>query len=310
MTGALRFAVVGIVWGTSYFWETMILGAVSPQQISTLRGVVGALALVAVAVATGVSQPLGHRVWVPLLVAGVFLNVLSTVAYLIPDSAGAGAGVVVVINTSVPLWALLFHRWSGGPRTDARIVAGVVGASVGILMMFVPGTSPEQWFSWGAAVSLVAAMAYGYGMVLIHRLTRSGAISPLVASVVVVTSGLAFAAASIPFGGWGPAPQWSAMVVAVIAVLGLLNTALAYTLFIRMIHDDGPVRAGAVLFVVPVIVMAALVSAGVPLVPVQVAGLVLVLAGTVLACVARERPPTPSTPRTEEVLTSQIGSSA
>lgn len=296
--GALRFGAVALMWGSTYFWIKQALGGLSPGQFSFLRVLVGAVAIVAVVVVVGAVLPRGAGVWLRLLLIGFLTNALPVLlVQVVPDATGADVGVVSVFNASVPLWVLLLAPLAREPRTTARLAVGVLVGFAGVLLVFPPWEQADRWLTWGSLVNFVAAVAYGLAMVAMRRLMVAAEVSPLVLSATQAFFGVGWAALAIPYQGWGAAPEWSTPVVVSLLVLGVLNTAVVFTFFTRLVLDEGALRAGTVLYVVPIVlVLGSAWLEGTPVTTVQFVGMAVAVVGVVIARLpgARSAPVTPA----------------
>ncbi|MFI2714634.1 DMT family transporter [Micromonospora sp. NPDC018662] len=292
--GLMRFGAVALMWGSTYFWIKMALGGMNPTQFSLVRVAIGAVAMLAIVVLTGAALPRRPGVWLRLLLIAFLVNALPVLlVQLVPDATGEDVGVVSVFNASVPLWALLLapvlRERAGGGRT----VAGVLIGFVGVLLMFPPWEQVSRWFTWSSLINFVAAVAYGYALFYMVRVMREENMRPLVLSASQALFGVAWAALTLTWQDWGPAPTWSSEVLIALAVLGILNTAVVFTFFVRMVRDDGPVLSSTVLYLVPVVLLLGSVwLEDAPLTALQVVGMVVAAAGVLVARLA----PTPTDP--------------
>ncbi|MGP4020951.1 DMT family transporter [Saccharopolyspora sp. 5N708] len=287
--GLLRFGAVALMWGSTYFWIKMALGAMSPTQFSFLRVVVGAVAMLAIVLITGAALPRRPGVWSRLLLIGFLTNALPVLlVQVVPDATGADVGVVSVFNASTALWVLLLAPFAGEPRTPGGAVAGVLVGFAGVLLMFPPWEAAGRWLTWGSLVNFVAAVAYGYAMIYLRRVMAAENMRPLVLSATQALFGVAWAALTIPWQGWGDAPQWTMSAVVALAVLGVLNTAVVFTFFVRMVWDEGAVKAGTVLYLVPVVLaLGSVWLEGAPITGLQIVGMVVAAVGVLIARLPR-----------------------
>ncbi|MGQ0840970.1 DMT family transporter [Actinokineospora sp.] len=285
MGGILRFGAVALMWGSTYFWIKMALGGMSPTQFSFIRVLIGAGAMLAIVAITRAVLPKRPSVWLRLLLIGFLTNALPVLlVQVVPDATGADFGVVSVFNASVVLWVLLLAPATGEPRSPRGLVTGVLVGFAGVLLMFPPWEEASRWLTWGSLVNLVAAVAYGYAMIFMRRLMEAENTRPLVLSATQALFGVGWAALTIPVQGWGAAPQWSGEIVVALLVLGVLNTAVVFTFFVRMVRDEGAVKSGTVLYIVPVVLMLGSVwLEGAAITGLQVIGIAVAVLGVVIA---------------------------
>jgi drug/metabolite transporter (DMT)-like permease len=184
-----------------------------------------------------------------------------------------------LLIASVPIIGVALARLTGsGERLTPLRWAGLLGGLAGVALLAGPGAVHGDLGS----VALVMLTAVGY------------AIGPLIASRKLVDlPGLAVTAVCLGFAAVVYAPAaaltWprsvpSAEVLASLAGLALICTALAFVLFFRLIAEVGPARATVITYVNPAVAVALGVGVlGEPLTPEIIAAFGLILAGSVLA---------------------------
>ncbi|MFF5448601.1 DMT family transporter [Streptomyces sp. NPDC012888] len=287
-----RFGVVGLMWGISYFWIKIVFQGLNSAQFSFFRILVGAVAMLGVLLFSSARLPRRPAVWGQLVLIAFLANALPVLLVeLVDDALGADAGMVSVFNASVPLCVValyLVRRRTG--RIPATLVAGLLVGFAGVLVLYAPWNAGAQWLSAAAAVNAVAALAYGWSMLLMEKLmkpaTEDGGqdMHPLVLATSQAVIGVGWAAINLPNGGFDRAPQFSAAVIGALLVLGVLNTGLVYMCFAWLIRDEGAAKASSVLYVVPVVLtLGMVVMENYQLTGREIAGMAIILAGVVLA---------------------------
>jgi drug/metabolite transporter (DMT)-like permease len=134
----------------------------------------------------------------------------------------------------------------------------------------------------GRALALAAGVSYGTGAIISGAATREiGAVRAVTASMTISTlvlSLLALAVGNPPsLASLSQAPLASLMAM---GALGVFNTALAYYVYFRLVHDEGPTFASLNNYIVPLIgVVGGAVALAEPIAPSAWAGLALVLCG-------------------------------
>lgn len=286
-----RFGAVGLMWGISYFWIKIVFQGLNSAQFSFFRILVGAVAMLGVLLLSGTRLPRRPALWGRLVLIAFLANALPVLLVeLVDDALGADAGMVSVFNASVPLCVVVLHlarRRTG--RVPAALVAGLLVGFAGVLVLYAPWNAGAQWFSAAAAVNAVAALAYGWSMLLMEKLMKPAAedgqdMHPLVLATSQAVIGVGWAAVNLPNGGFDRAPQFSAAVIGALLVLGVLNTGLVYMCFAWLIRDEGAVKASSVLYVVPVVLtLGMVVLENHRLTGREALGMAIILAGVVLA---------------------------
>lgn len=286
---AARFAAVALMWGSSYFWIKIVFGGLNSAQFSFFRILVGAVAMLGILLFSRARLPRRAGVWAQLVLIAFLANALPVLLVeLVDDAVGADAGMVSVFNASVPLCVVLLYL--AARRTDripARVTAGLVVGFAGVLVLYAPWGA--EWLSAGAAVNAVAAVAYGWSMLLMEKLMGPAeeggqAMAPLVLATTQAVIGVGWSAINLPNGGFDSTPHFSASIVGALLVLGVLNTGLVYMCFAWLIREEGAAKASSVLYAVPVVLTLGMVlledySPSTR----EVLGTVVVVAGLVLA---------------------------
>ncbi len=154
---ALRFAVLGILWGSSFLWIAVALRSFSPAHIVLGRLALGAAVLLAVAHHRRSALPRGWSIWGHLAIAALLANALPYMLFGVAEQHIA-SGVTGVINATTPLWTVLLSLAIGyGERLTMSQWAGVALGFVGVLLIFSPWRSASQIASTGGIAALIAA---------------------------------------------------------------------------------------------------------------------------------------------------------
>ncbi|MEW1818435.1 DMT family transporter [Streptomyces diastaticus] len=299
-----RFSVVGLMWGISYFWIKIVFQGLNSAQFSFFRILVGAVAMLGVLLFSGTRLPRRPKVWGQLVLIAFLANALPVLLVeLVDDALGADAGMVSVFNASVPLCVVVLYlvrRRTG--RLPLTLLAGLLVGFAGVLVLYAPWNAGAQWLSAAAAVNAVAALAYGWSMLLMEKLMRPVAeagqdMHPVVLATSQAVIGVGWAAINMPGGGFDRAPQFSLAVVGALLVLGVLNTGLVYMCFAWLIRDEGAARASSVLYVVPVVLtLGMVVLENYQLSGREVTGMAVIALGVVLARLPQRTPATDTPP--------------
>lgn len=285
--GLLLFAAMCLIWGVPYLFIRIVVGELTPATLVFLRTGVAALILLPIALRRGDLRPVLAR-WRPLL---AFAAVEIGVPWLALSSAEQkiSSSLAGLLLSAVPLVGVLIAPLFGN-REGIRStnLAGLLLGLVGVAAIVGFDLRAASWLA--LAEMAVVAVCYAVGPAILSRYLSG------LPSVSVIASSLAVCAlAYAPVA----AVQWpraipSAGVLASVAVLALLCTAIAFLLFFALIAEIGPVRATVITYINPavaavagVLVLHEVFTAGMGV------GFVLVLIGSTLAT----RRASPATPR-------------
>lgn len=283
---AAAFSLMCLIWGLTWLAMKAGIAAVPPLVFAGTRFVVAGGVLVALCLARGVPLPAARGGLLRL--AGVtLLMVTAPYGLLFWGMLFVPSGLSAVLDLAImPVALLLIGALLGEERLDRRRTAAIVVGTLGLLVLFGPkavgaasGRSDELA---GAVAILASSVAYAWGSVLARPLLRRCRPEALAgmtmawggAALVVVAVGLEPGATAALRGEWG-LQAWLGWLFLV-----LFGSLLAYTIYLGLLREWGPVRAGSYAFVSPVI--AVLVGIGVlheQVSPLDVLGMAAMLAG-------------------------------
>jgi drug/metabolite transporter (DMT)-like permease len=289
--GWILFVALCLIWGVPYLLIKVAVAELAPASLVFLRTTIGALVLVPIALARGDVRALLPR-WRPIL---LFTVVEIAVPWLFLSHAeqrlpSSLSGLLVA---SVPLVGVVAARLSGRPEPlgGGRLTGLWIGLA-GVVALLGLDVRGGDLIAAGEMVLVVTGYAVG-PMVVARRLGD-------VRTLDVVAASLAAGAVLYAPAGIAQLPSaWpSSTVVAAVAVLGVLCTAVAFVLFFQLIGEVGAVRATVVAYVNPAVAVAAGVAVlHEPLTAGTVIGFVLILAGSWLATGAASRATAPARER-------------
>lgn len=254
----LLFAILCLVWGTTFLALKAGVTVVPPGIFSGLRWTVAGAVLLAFRAARG--QP----VRVSLLVAGrvlwigavmVSLNSVIMLYGLRYTPSGLGS---VVSSAFTPITLLGFAVALGQERFTRRHLYGLLVGSAGIVLLFGPkALDGELRLSelLGAGGLLLGTVCYSYASVLSRPMMRTlppaqmAGLTNLMGGVVLIAGSLAFepGAWHAMRLDWGPGP-WAGWLFLVLA--GSLGATIIYFFLVR---DWGASRTGSYAFISPIV---------------------------------------------------------
>jgi drug/metabolite transporter (DMT)-like permease len=272
----MLFGAMCVIWGLPYLLIRVAVRELTPATLVFLRTGLGSLLLIPLAARRGELRVLLPRWRVVLLFAVIEIAVpwllLSSAERRVPSSLAA------LLIAATPLVAAVLAAVAGTEHFDSRRLAGLAVGIVGVAAIVGLDAGGTSVF---AVVELgLVAVCYATGPYILARymsdLPSLGVISASLAVTALVYTPIA--ATQLPTS----VP--SASVVASVAGLTLVCTALGFVLFFELIAEAGPVNATVITYVNPavaallgVVVLNEQLTAG------MIVGFVLVIAGSVLA---------------------------
>jgi drug/metabolite transporter (DMT)-like permease len=278
--GWLLFIAMSVIWGIPYLFIKIAVLELNPAVVVFARVGIAALVLIPIAIHQGVLLPLRKR-W--LMIAG-FACVQIVGPFLLisfGEQHITSSLTSLLIATDPILVALLALRFDPGERvTGIRSIGLLIGiVGVAVLLGFDVGGDEQKLF--GAAMVLLAALAYATSALLIRRpaisaLPRLGVVSAmcLISTIVLLPLAVLQLPSKIP----------DAEVLTSLLVLGLICTALAYLLYFALIAEVGASRGTVITYVNPAVaVLLGVTLLSEPLNASIIIGFLLILLGSWLS---------------------------
>ena len=279
-------ALLVLLWSTGWLSAHYAAEGADAMTFLTLRFGLAGLLLAAYVLASGAPWPQGRAQWLHGLVSGALLHGFYLGALWWAMKAGVSATISGLIAALQPILTAALAPWLIGERVTPRQRLGVLLGFAGLAIVLAPKLLDPQ--APAAGMPLWPVMVNVFGMVSITLGTfyqkrflpsgdlRSGAVAQYAGAVAVVFAGaILFEPMRI---------DWTPTVIATMfwSVLGLSIGAIFMMLV--MIRRGAVARMAAYMYLVPPVVgLEAYVLFGERLLPVQLAGMALTIAGVALA---------------------------
>lgn len=298
----VRFVILALVWGSSFLWIKIALGALSPVQLAAARLALGAATLVVLCLATRTKLPHDWRAWLRIGLPALLGNAVPFVLFGVGERT-VSSGVAGVLNATTPLWALLIALVIRSERRPGWLrLTGLLLGFGGTLVIFAPWQE-SGLASWGALACLIAALSYAVSYTYIGRYLV-GTISPIAMSGAQLSLATGLTVLALPLGGLGAIHVSGVMPIVAVAVLGICGTGIAFVLNNRLIADEGATTASSVGYLLPVVsVGLGALALHEPLSVRVLIGMVVVLVGIALS----RRKATPAPIVVEDMASAEAG---
>ena len=284
--GQVLFLAMCVIWGIPYLLIKVAVRDLSAPQLVFARTAPAALLMLPVAIRRGYLRPLLAQwrvvvVYTAVEVAGPWFLLSSAEKRL-------SSAVSALLIATVPLiGACLALAIGHEDRLDRRRLAGLFLGVAALVGVDLHGTNLVA-----VAEATLTAVGYATGPLIIsRRFADMPGLGPVAASFALTS--LAYAGIALRH----PPSHLPAEVVASVAVLALVCTALAFLVFFALIREVGPARATVITYVNPavavalgVILLGERLSLGIAI------GFPMILAGSLLATDASRRRPAPAVP--------------
>jgi len=278
------------IWGATWIAIKTGVSLVPPILFSGTRFLAAGALLLVFWWCAGQPVTIRRQDYPRLALATLFMVAL-TYALLFWGARHVSSGLAAVIDLSfLPVALLAFAVALGEEQLDGRRLGALVLGAVGLVLLFGPKALVERNGSgqelWGGAAIALSALIYAAGSVLARPVLRR------YPSVLISGHSLLWGGAVMTLGAlvFEPGaldalpPDWSASAWASWAFLVLGGSVAAYTIYLKLVRDWGPSRAGAYCFVSPAIaVLLGVIVLDEAVLPHEWAGMTIMLAAAWLA---------------------------
>ena len=244
----LLLLVLSVLWGGVFFFVEVAVTNIPPLSLVAWRVGLAALALWAVVRARGLRGP---RAWRPLLVMGL-LNSALPFSLIFWSQTRIDGGLASILNATTPLFtALLAHVLTTDERLTPGRLAGVLLGMGGVAIM----VGPEALAGLGGDLlpklaCLLAAVSYAIAGIYGRRFKGE---PPLVTAAGQFTmSALVMLPVALVVDRPWAHPMPGPAALAALAGLAILGTALAFTIYFRVLASAGATNVLLVTLLVPV----------------------------------------------------------
>jgi drug/metabolite transporter (DMT)-like permease len=279
----LRFLVLCLVWGLTWIAAKLGIGTVPPLLFAATRFIAAGM-LVSLRVWRGIHFSEWQKHDVIRLFAASLLMVSLTYGPLFWGMRYLSSGTAGVLEMSLTPVALLGFGIALGQERWSWVNAIALALGIaGLCILFAPSIKAEEgssvWSILGFMAIAWAAVSYAWGSVLARPLIErygSGTLS----GATMLIGGSALLLGSL---GWEPnstqsleafwvgPPPWAGSSSSSGSLVG-------YSLYMQLLRDLGPAKAGSFAFVSPIIaVLVGVIAAGETVSILSIAGMALML---------------------------------
>ena len=290
-----RIALLALIWGSAFLWIKLAIRGFSPVEVTFARLALGAAVLFPIMLARRDAIPRSWRLWAHISVAALFANAVPYLLFAVAEQT-VNSSTAGIINATTPLWTVVLalavrHQKSVTSWQAAGLIVGFGGA----LLIFSPWQSGSGVTSAGALECLAASVSYAISYIYMDRYLARRGVNAITLSACQLLAASVLLAIALAVSG-APAPHFTAVSVAGVAVLGIVGTGIAYVLNYQIISSEGATIASTVTYLLPVVaIVLGVLVLGENITITVLAGIALVLAGVALTR-HYERAATPDEP--------------
>jgi len=245
--------LLALLWGSSFFFYKVLVAALPPVTVVLGRVGLAAIAMNLWLAAQGQSMPLSGKLWLRFLLLG-FLNSSLPFVLIAWGELHISSGLASILNATTPIFMVAVAHWG---TDDEKLSSGrAMGIALGILGVIVlvgPGVLGGGGAIWGELAVIAASCSYGFGGVYSRRFKD---LSPLQAATGQMTGAtiLLIPLSLLIDRPWTLAAPHLDVWAAWLAI-ALVNTALAYVVYYRMVANVGVTYISLVTLLIPVIAL-------------------------------------------------------
>lgn len=286
----IPFAIVTLIWGSTWIVITGQLGTVPPSWSVTYRFLVAAAAMAVWAVWKRESLVLDARGYALAAALGLTQFCLNF-NFVYRAEQHVTSGLVAVIFALLLVPNAILARIFLGQRMGRQLLVGSAVAVSGVALLFLhearsdPSGTGELLIGIGLTLAGVISASTANIMQATERV-KAYPMAPLLAVAMLMGAGMDAVYSLATVGA--PVMEWTPSYILGVLYLGLFASALAFPLYFGVLRVIGPAKAAYSGVLVPVIAMLlSTVFEGYRWSPLAAAGAVLAMIGLVIALKAR-----------------------
>ena len=241
----LQLVLLSALWGASFLFIRIASPLLGPQVMAALRIGLATLTLMAIMRVAGERWPWHH--WRELCGLGALTVALPFLLYAWA-ALHLPAGYSSLLNTMAVPFGVLAAAWMKEDTLSTRKWLGCACGFAGVALIVQLGPLDPTPVLLAAALACITASAcYGISTTWMKRATQR--MSPL-----AVAAGIHAAALVLLLPGAVrnlPQAQFTPLALAVVAVMGVVTSGLAYWLNLRVLTQVSPVAAMSSAFMIP-----------------------------------------------------------
>jgi drug/metabolite transporter (DMT)-like permease len=248
------FAVVCIVWGTTYLAIRIAVTTMTPFLLTGARYLFAGVVLFIIAKLHGDKIPRDRRILGDVVVCGVLMVAIGNLTVVWAEQWVPSGFAALFVGTA-PFWATLIELFRrSGERLELRGAAGMLIGFAGVAMLVTPrgaGSAFDRRFVIGALVIQLGSIAWQYGT--IRGKYALASMPPLMSSALqMLAGGFVVTVAGV---GLGEVPHFHATprTFTALAYLSLFGSVLAYTSYVYAARHLRTTKMSLYAYVNPVV---------------------------------------------------------
>lgn len=278
------FAIVCVVWGTTYLGIRIALETIPPLLLTGSRFVAAGLVMFGIARFRGERTPWDFKTLANLALVGFLMVGVGNLAVVWAEQY-VPSGLAALLVATAPFWMAIIEAFRrGGERLDLRGGIGMLIGFVGVAMLVTPGGSGVPWnvkFLLGVLAIQIGGMCWQLGsargkyQLRYVPLLTSAALQMFFGGAIVTIVGFAI--------GEGPRFVVNPRTLGALIYLTIFGSIIAYSAYVFALAHMRTTHTSLYAYVNPVVaVILGRIVLDEPLTPTSVVAMIVILGGVAL----------------------------
>lgn len=245
----LLILILGIGWGSSMFFNAILVRELGPLQTSMGRVGLGAIGCWAWVLGSGRDARVSRAFLFNATILGIF-QYAAPLAIFPAAQAHITAGEAGIVNAMTPIMVVIISQfWPGGEKATVWKTLGVICGFVGILIIGSPALKPGAGAELrGLLLCVLAPISYGISLNWVRRLKGS---DPAVMTAWALSAGT-LCVAPLAFWVEGTPVITRPETWAALLFIGFVLTSAAFILLFWLLPRVGATTTSTITFITPV----------------------------------------------------------
>lgn len=252
----LAFAIICVVWGTTYLAIAIAIETIPPVLMTGLRFAAAGLIMLPIALARGARIPRDPKVLANIALVGFLLVGVGNLSVVWAEQY-VPSGIAALLVATAPFWMAIIESFrTSGERTTLRSGTGMLIGFLGVAMLVTPGANGGKWsmpLLAGALAIQIGGFAWqlgsAHGKYNIKNvpLMISAALQMLFGGVILTVIGLAL--------GDGARMTLTPRTFGALAYLTIFGSVVAYSAYVYALSHLRTTITSLYAYINPVVAM-------------------------------------------------------
>ncbi len=285
------FAIVCIVWGTTYLGIRIAVETIPPLLLTGMRYTAAGIVMVLIAKLRGDRFPRERRTLLELAIIGFLMVGVGNLAVVWAEQ-WVPSGLAALFVATAPFWMAIMEMFRAhGERLDVRATTGMLIGFAGVAMLVTPngaGGAFSGHFIAGVLVMQLGSIGWQYGTIRAKYHLKDVSLLPSV-SLQMLFGGLMVFVTGV-LSGETAQLRFTAKGFGALAYLTIFGSIVAYSAYVYAVAHLSTTKMSLYAYVNPLVaVVLGWLVLNEQLTVVSVAAMVVILGGVALVQTAKIR---------------------